>query len=412
MAVDLKWPILGIIIPCILIASLGYGSHYFVFRKHMAVDDQIRFQVYLTMVWVSYVLAIVTEPGSPPKNFEPNQGEWRRWCKKCNNYKPERTHHCKTCNKCVLKMDHHCPWTYNCVGHGNMPHFIRFLGWVIFATGIVLVELSKRVIQYYNDSDLPSYLIDKSEMIAVIFLLPVDFFVLFSIIILLIRCVKDFVFKGMTQIEVWEMDRIESQFHTERMWTQIRNNYFKLHGKEMPRLTSWNRPDRYYEVDAREHDSLQENGEEQERVQGSSNDNEVSAVPQEFTIDDLIFPYDRGIWSNLVDSLGQPWVWLWPWGRPKGDGYHIEKTEFIDEDQLGLPWPPDGGHQDVAVEEPDASSMVIGNRTNIKLLKKRLDPRSTMKRSEWMNDSGETLDDFGVDVEAEDTDDELIVRSR
>ena len=41
--------------------------------------------------------------------------EWIRYCKKCNNYKPPRSHHCKICQQCVLQMDHHCPWTLNCV---------------------------------------------------------------------------------------------------------------------------------------------------------------------------------------------------------------------------------------------------------------------------------------------------------
>ncbi|ABN67566.2 zinc finger family protein [Scheffersomyces stipitis CBS 6054] len=398
MAIQLKWPILGVIIPCILIAGIGYGAHFFVFSRHMSLVDQIWFQVYMTMVWISYILAIVKDPGSPPKNFQPNSGEWRRWCKKCQNYKPERTHHCKTCNKCVLKMDHHCPWTYNCVGHGNIAHFLRFLLWVIFTTGITFVELSKRAVQYYKDSDLPSYLISKSEMFAVIFLLPVDFFVLASITVLLIRCVKDMFFMGMTQIEGWEMERIESQFHTERMWARIRRNYYKLHGKELPRLTSWNRTQRYYE-----------NTKDENTVNDDANDNDQSGVPEEFTTDDLIFPYDRGLWKNIIDSCGMPWTWILPWGGPSSDGYHFDKTEFMDEDQLGLPWPPDGGHQDIEVEEPDVSQMVVGNRTNIKMLKKRLDPRSTMKRTEWRSDAGETLDDLGVDVEAED-EDELMVK--
>ncbi|KAJ3219496.1 palmitoyltransferase for Vac8p [Dinochytrium kinnereticum] len=28
----------------------------------------------------------------------------RRFCRKCHNYKPDRTHHCSTCNRCILKM--------------------------------------------------------------------------------------------------------------------------------------------------------------------------------------------------------------------------------------------------------------------------------------------------------------------
>lgn len=33
-----------------------------------------------------------------------------RMCRKCDNLKPDRTHHCSICGECILKFDHHCPW--------------------------------------------------------------------------------------------------------------------------------------------------------------------------------------------------------------------------------------------------------------------------------------------------------------
>ncbi len=107
-------------IPSVLISIIGYTSHYFIFSEDLSKNQQIWYQFCLTMIWVSYIIAIYKEPGSPPKNFEPAPGEWKRWCKKCQLYKPERAHHCKTCKKCVLKMDHHCEYRI------SQPHKLRY----------------------------------------------------------------------------------------------------------------------------------------------------------------------------------------------------------------------------------------------------------------------------------------------
>lgn len=37
------------------------------------------------------------------------------------------------CNACVVEMDHHCPYINNCVGRGNLRHFLLFLFWVSVA---------------------------------------------------------------------------------------------------------------------------------------------------------------------------------------------------------------------------------------------------------------------------------------
>src|ERR1700759_298561 len=34
-------------------------------------------------------------------------------------------------------MDHHCPWTYNCVSHRTLPHFIRFVFYAVTAMSIL-----------------------------------------------------------------------------------------------------------------------------------------------------------------------------------------------------------------------------------------------------------------------------------
>ncbi|KAL4231827.1 Palmitoyltransferase zdhhc16 [Mactra antiquata] len=78
-----------------------------------------------------YVMAVFTQPGTPP---DQNVPEIVSICKKCISPKPPRTHHCTICGKCILKMDHHCPWLNNCVGHNNHRYFFLFCVYMWFGT--------------------------------------------------------------------------------------------------------------------------------------------------------------------------------------------------------------------------------------------------------------------------------------
>lgn len=272
-----------------------------------------------------------------------------------------------------------------------MPHFIKFLVWVIFTTGITLYELLKRVVSYYYDSNLPAYLIRKSEMVAVIVCWPLDAFVLLAIVVLFLKCFIH-IWSGKTQIETWEMERIESQFHTERLWMKIRNNYRLVHGKDMPKLTSWNLTTNQYE----ELLEMEELAQTEDNIQSEASLDPDGVVPLAFTPDDLVFPYDLGPWQNIINALGNPLTWLLPWGWAKGNGYEYITSD--DDDQLGLPWPPDGGNVEFEARELSDEEL---RQMDIRLIRKHLDPRSSMSRSEWINDMGETLNDYGVDVDAE-----------
>ncbi|CAK4080273.1 unnamed protein product [Aphanomyces euteiches] len=57
----------------------------------------------------------------------------KRFCRKCNVPKPDRTHHCRSCGSCIAKMDHHCVFLNKCIGLENYKFFILFLGWSALA---------------------------------------------------------------------------------------------------------------------------------------------------------------------------------------------------------------------------------------------------------------------------------------
>lgn len=433
MMLEFRWPLLGVIIPVAIIACTAYGSHYFILRHHLSTTQQIIYECLASMIWASYALAIYTSPGEPPKNYNPKKGEWKRYCTKCRIYKPPRTHHCSKCNKCVMAMDHHCPWTLNCVGANNLPHFMRFLFWVIVGTLYLFVQFCERIIGYYNDLDKPIYLIKRSELIAVVVFTPIDLFILLSISLLFIRCLIN-ICKGMTQIEIWEWDRIDSQFHSKRLWKSIRLNYKQLHGKKLPKLNTWTNKtpidDEEYPLDdimnQEENDELnslvgpestdtESHYRDDEDLEGECDpgadeeecdeevDEDNDTVPQNFTIDDLIFPYDYGLWGNLKHFLGSPFMWLVPWSKPNNSGLDIEPSlDYKEDDQLGLPWPPDGGNQNITIPTPNDDELRSIN--NYSQIKKQLDPRYNAKRSNWQNDMGESLNDFGVYIDDSDDD--------
>lgn len=120
----------------------------------------VPFNVLVAYMYVTYYQCFVSDAGGVPPQWSPDAAmaahgvaltsEHRRFCHKCDAFKPPRAHHCKQCKRCVLRMDHHCPWIGNCVGIGNQAHFQRFLVGLSAAGTWLLVMIFLRVVDWWN----------------------------------------------------------------------------------------------------------------------------------------------------------------------------------------------------------------------------------------------------------------------
>lgn len=273
------------------------------------------------------------------------------------------------------------PWTANCVGHGNMPHFMRFLMWVNYTNGMCFYYLCGRVKHYWDNREVPIYLTSKAQLTMTIILAPLSLLILVTVGILTLRCLYHIVFTGMTQIESWEYERIEAQLESGRLYSTLRMNYQTIFGKELKSFISWSTA----------HNRIRDTMDESELAQ--------------LGIDDIVFPYDVNPWRNAVNACGYPWSWVLPWGRPLGDGLSFERNELIgNEDELSsLPWPPDGAHQEPNKETSDYLKIDQNfyDDNNERVLRRR-GAHANRMGEEWSNEYGEKLSDFGVDVEGSD----------
>lgn len=72
-----------------------------------------------------------------------------RYCKRCQAWKPERSHHCSVSGHCVLKMDHYCIWIVNCVGLLNYKFFMLFLFYSFLSSLVAIAVLMKPTVDFF-----------------------------------------------------------------------------------------------------------------------------------------------------------------------------------------------------------------------------------------------------------------------
>ena len=137
-----EWGKYFVVLVIALITGIPISSIYFVFYENLPPISYITFTIPVCMLWINYYLGITTQPGNVPVGYDPSiayvpatksdtltsdrhlnttmdnkeeessqsndhndfegptlihlkkSGKKWRWCRKCEVYKPPRTHHC------------------------------------------------------------------------------------------------------------------------------------------------------------------------------------------------------------------------------------------------------------------------------------------------------------------------------
>lgn len=188
-------------------------------------------------------------------------------------------------------MDHHCPWTANCTSARTLPPFLRFLFYTVFAMSYFAIVLYQRVLYFWTNSNASWQGVDEAPLWSIIWLFVVcviTAITLFILTVLLVTSVHSLVLNT-TMIEQWEIQR---------------------------------------------HSAL---------VRRAKKNGGYVATPGggELRIEQQEFPYDVGIWNNIVQGLGSsnPLLWFLPWagGPPNDNVWDFETNGF---EEPGEHWPP------------------------------------------------------------------------
>ncbi|KAE9967485.1 hypothetical protein EG328_008175 [Venturia inaequalis] len=281
-----------------LISFLSFSSQYLFYHidpEPLTREETITFNLLIAALLISYARCVLTDPGHIPHDWALNSdkpsvaGVKPRWCRKCEAVKPPRAHHCKICKRCIPKMDHHCPWTANCVSHLTFPHFLRFVGYASVAMAYLEYFLYIRLAIIWDNKDMSSnFGPTVLQLVHIFALVMANSFTLFMLSILWIRSVWSLVANQFT-IENWEQERHSTLLRRARVFGGW------LDGPDGSRI----------------------------RIQHQE------------------YPYDIGLWSNVVQGMGT-WnivAWFWPLATTQTiqSAIHFETNGF--EDPV-IGWPP------------------------------------------------------------------------
>eukprot|EP00049_Salpingoeca_infusionum_P002533 m.57819 g.57819 ORF g.57819 m.57819 type:complete len:254 (-) comp11634_c0_seq1:48-809(-) len=139
----------GRICSSITVALLIYGA-----VAGTAVDAMSSWTQLWPLLWTlvalglsSHFRAMFTSPGMAPiRPAPPPEKRTSLYCKRCEGYRPHRSHHCSTCGGCVELLDHHCIWVNNCVGKHNRKYFLLFVVYTFISCLLTIIIIIRSVL--------------------------------------------------------------------------------------------------------------------------------------------------------------------------------------------------------------------------------------------------------------------------
>jgi palmitoyltransferase len=129
MALPMCGVVLGLVglsyVPKVILSPLpnSFGGYF----------DFVGFNILVVLLLASYIQCATIDPGTVPAQWhsaiEANESFHQSFkrCRRCNMFKPPRSHFDSVTERLVLNFDHFCPWVINSVGFYNRKFFVLFL---------------------------------------------------------------------------------------------------------------------------------------------------------------------------------------------------------------------------------------------------------------------------------------------